>query len=62
MPPLPEIAVTTFGNETVNVRIPFEIPAKGMKNTDKTRSKEFGFIIFMEHTRDNTVNGREKAI
>ena len=36
--------------------------AKGMKDTDKPRSKEFGFVIFMEHTRDNTVNGREKAV
>ena len=51
-----------FTNKAVDMGIPFQVPAKGMKNTDKTRSKEFGFIIFMEHTRDNTVNGREKAI
>lgn len=33
-----------------------------MKNTDKARSKEFGFVIFMEHASDNTVDSREKAV
>ena len=46
----------------MDVWIPTERAAEGMKDTDKPRSKEFGFVIFMEHTRDNTVNGREKAV
>ena len=54
MPPLPQIAVTTFGNETVNVRIPFEIPAKSMKNHDITGSEAFGFVHFKEHVGNNT--------
>lgn len=33
-----------------------------MKNTDKARSKEFGFVIIMEHASDNTVDSREKAV
>ena len=32
-----------------------------MKNTDKARSKEFGFVIIMEHASDNTVDSREKG-
>lgn len=38
----------TFRDETVDMRVPFEISAKGMQHTDKTRSKELGFIIFVE--------------
>ena len=37
-------------------------PAKGMKYTDKARSKEFGFVIFMEHMCNNTINSREKTV
>ncbi|BDZ75936.1 hypothetical protein Lac1_01190 [Claveliimonas bilis] len=62
MTPAKRISNPTFRNETMDMRIPFRVPDKGMKNTDKTRSKEFGFVVFMEHTRDNTVNGREKAV
>ena len=32
MAPKPIIAVAAFGNQTVNVRIPFEISAKSMEN------------------------------
>lgn len=40
------IAVATFKNQAVNVRIPFEIPAKSMKNHDVAGSEVFGFIHF----------------
>ena len=33
-----------------------------MKYTDKARSKEFGFVIFMEHMCNNTINSREKTV
>ena len=56
------IAVAALGDQTVDVGIPFEIPAKGMKYTDKARSKEFGFVIFMEHMCNNTINSREKTV
>lgn len=48
------IAVATFGNQAVNVRIPFEIPAKSMKNHDITGSEVFGFVHFKEHVGNNT--------
>ena len=53
MPPLPQIAVTTFGNETVNVRIPFEISAKSMKNHDESRDKlEIAAMLTAIHGTD----------
>ena len=61
MEPLSVIAVATFGNQTVNVRIPFEIPAKSMKNHNVTRSKILGFIHFKEHAGNNAGNRMKKA-
>lgn len=60
--PAKRIPYPAFGNETMDMGVPFQVSAKGMKDTDKTRSKEFGFVLFMEHPGDNTVNGREKAV
>ena len=39
--PKPIIAVSTFRDEAMDVRVPLEISAKGMKNHDKTRGKVF---------------------
>ena len=39
------IAVTAFGNETVDVRVPFEVPAEGMEDHDKAWSEVHGFIL-----------------
>ena len=47
--PNPIIAVATFENQTVNVRIPFEISAKSMENHDISWSEVHGFIDFKEH-------------
>ena len=61
MAPLPVIAVATFRNQTVNVRIPFKIPAKSMKNHNVTRSKILGFVHFKEHAGNNAGNRMKKA-
>ena len=50
MPPLSKITVTTFGNETVNMRVPFEITAKGMKNHDESRNEVLRLVEFEKHT------------
>ncbi|BDZ82938.1 hypothetical protein Lac2_24340 [Claveliimonas bilis] len=55
-------ANAAFGNETMDMRIPFQIPAKGMKDTDKTRSKAFSIVIFEEHTGDDAVDSRKEGI
>ena len=44
------ITKTAFGNKAVNVRVPFEIPAKGMQNHEKAGVKFFGLIDFEKHT------------
>ena len=62
MAPKPIIAVAAFGNQTVNVRIPFEIPAKSMKNHDKAGSEVLGFIHFKEHAGNNAGNRMKKTM
>lgn len=39
------IAVTAFGNETMDVRVPLEVPAEGMEDHDKAGSEVHGFIL-----------------
>jgi hypothetical protein len=46
----------------MDVRIPFKRSTKGMKNTDKTRNKVFGFVEFVEHFKKDTTNGLKEAI
>ena len=52
---------TALGEKAVDMRIPFEVASKGMENTDKTGIKEFGSVIFVEHTKDDTADGREET-
>ena len=51
-----------FGNENVNMRIPLQATPKGMKNTDKTRSKMFSLVEFAEHTKNDVANRMKKTI
>jgi len=44
------IAVAALGDQTVDVGIPFEIPAKSMENHDTAGSEVSGFVHFKEHT------------
>ena len=37
--PDPIVTVVAFGDETMNVGIPFEVPVQGMKNHNKTEDK-----------------------
>ena len=62
MSPSPIVAVAAFGNQTVNVGVPFEIPAKGMENHDVARSEVFGFIHFKEHMGKNAGNRMKKTM
>ena len=61
MAPKTVIAVAALGSQTVNVRIPFKIPAKSMKNHDVAGS-EVGLIHFKEHTGKNAGNRMEKTM
>ena len=42
------IAVTAFRNEAVYVRVPFQIPAKGVEDHDETGRKVHGLILLKE--------------
>lgn len=42
--------------------VPFQIPAKGMEDHDKTGSEVHGFILFKKHTGNNAVYGMKKAV
>lgn len=55
-------ANAAFGNETMNMRIPFEIASEGMKHTDKTRSKGLRIVEFMKHPKNNAADRGKKAI
>ena len=42
--------------------IPFERPAEGVEDTDKTGDKVPGFIEIMEESEDNTADSLKKAV
>lgn len=56
------VAITALRNKTMDMRVPFEIPAKGMKDHDETGSEVHGFVLLKKHTGNNTVYGMEKTI
>ena len=56
------ITVAAFRDKAVDMGIPFQIPAKGVKNHNKSRSKILGFIEFVKHTADHAGNRVEKAV
>ena len=49
----------TFGDEHMDVRIPLQIAAKGMKAADQSRSKEFLLVLAVE-PRENGGSGSLK--
>lgn len=59
----PESAVTdaAFGEKTVNMRVPLQISAKCVENTNEPQGKFFSFIILVEHVEDNTLNSFKKT-
>ena len=59
---MPSSKTATFRNEAVDVGIPFQISAKGMKDHDKTRSKIHGLIPLEKHAGNNTVDGVEETV
>lgn len=44
----------------MNVRVPFQVPVKGMKDTDKSGCKIFGFIDFGKHAQNDIADRRKK--
>ncbi len=56
------IAVAAFRDQAVDMRVPFEVSAKGVKNHDETGCEVQGLILLKKHAGDNTVYGMEKTV
>ena len=57
-----EVTSPALGNQGMDVRIPFQIPTKGMEYADKARGKVFGLVKFEEHAQDNIPDRMEQAV
>ena len=53
---------TAFGKNAMNVRIPFQVAAKGMKDTDKSRNKVSFMIKIIEKTGDSLIDSLKKTV
>ena len=57
-----KITGPALGNERMDMRIPFEVSTKRVKDTNKPGSKVFSFIKFRKHTEDDISDGMKKTI
>ena len=62
MAPETVIAETAFGNETVDMGVPFQVPAEGMEDHDKAGSESQRFILFKKHAGNNAVDRMEETV
>ena len=56
------ITETAFGNETMDMRVPFQIAAECVQDTDKTGGKGFGFIHIVEQVQKSGTDSRKEQI
>ena len=47
--PQSAVANAAFRNQTMDMRVPFEVPAKSVQDTNDPRSEKLGFVVFVEH-------------
>ena len=62
MTPEAVVTIAAFRKKAVDVRIPFEIPAKSMKNHDVAGSKIFGMVEVKKHTGYHTGDRMKEAV
>lgn len=62
MTPETVIAVTTFREKTVDIRIPFEVPAKRMQDQDIAGSEIFGMVQLEKHAGYDTGDGKKETV
>ena len=62
MTPETVIAVTTFREKTVDMRIPFEVPAKRMQDQDIAGSEIFGMVQLEKHAGYDTGDGKKETV
>ena len=56
------IRETAFGNQAMNVGIPFQRTTKGVKYTDESGSEVFGFVHLKEHAQNNRTDRVEQTV
>ena len=56
------IAVAAFRNQAVDMWVPFQIPAKGVKDHDETGGKIHGLILLKKQMGNNTVYSMKEAV
>lgn len=61
MTPGAVITVTAFGEEAVDMGIPFEVPAKSVEDHDISRGEIFGLVELEKHTGDDTGDRMEET-
>lgn len=62
MPPEAIVAEPAFGNEAVDMGVPFQIPAKSMQYHDNPRGEIFRFIQFEKEARDDRRDRMEETV
>ena len=62
MTPKTIIIVAAFGNQTVNMWIPFKRASESVKHTNKTRNKVLRLIYLIKHVKDDALNSTKKAV
>ena len=62
MTPEAVITVTAYGKKAVNVRIPFEIPAKRMQDQDIAECEIFGMVQLEKHAGYDTGDGMKETV
>lgn len=60
--PFTIITKSAFGDQTVNVGVPLQIPAKSVQDADETGSKAAGFVYFIKHAHDDTAYRGKQAV
>lgn len=60
----PEVVIgeSAFGDQAMNVGIPFKRTTESVKNADKAGNKVFRLVHLMEHAKDNAADSPEEAV
>ena len=57
-----EVTGAAFGDECMDVGIPFQVTSECMKDANKTRSKRFLFVDVRKHPKDNITDRGKQQI
>ena len=56
------ITVAAFGDQAMDMRVPFEIASEGMEDANKAGSEVFRLIYVVEHAENDISDGMKEAI